>query len=281
MQGKCYCCKEKWAWYNLMLPFSGRWFIFSSIEILGQGRIMRKYIVLLIVGLAVAASGGWLFTNGSGRIESEDREVEPFSELKIKSETYVTRADFEVFITQENTFSLVVEADDNILPMIQSEVSEGMLTIWNDEWFRSSNNVRIYVSSPHWRVIVIDGFAVLKTQTPLDTDGMHLTINGNGRVDMDIETEEMDVDINGRGNIELGGAARTFSVEINGQADIDALSFVAQEAEIEINGIGDVSLEVVKKLDVEINGFGNVKYIGAPDVSPEINGSGEIERLDK
>lgn len=242
---------------------------------------MKKITVLIALCVVVTTYSGWLFTNGSGRIESETREVEPFSELKIKGETYVTRADFEVFITQEDTFSLVIEADDNILPMIESEVREGMLTIWNDEWFRSSNNVRIYISSPHWRVIVVDGFAVLNTQTPLDTDAMKLTINGNGRVDINVQAEEMDIDINGRGNIELGGAAEAFSVEINGQADIDALSFVAQEAEIEINGIGDVSLEVAKNLDIEINGFGNVKYIGDPDLSQEINGSGEIERLDK
>ncbi|MCK5833845.1 hypothetical protein KAH81_09295 [bacterium] len=48
---------------------------------------------------------------------------------KIKGETYLTRADFEIFLSQDSVYSLFVEADDNILPMIKDEVRDYQLVV--------------------------------------------------------------------------------------------------------------------------------------------------------
>jgi len=243
--------------------------------------MMRKYSMLLTLCFVITASAGWLFTNGSGRIESENREVAQFTEVRIKGETYVTRADFEVFLTQDASHALVIEADDNILPMVKSEVRGGTLTIWNDEWFRSSNNVRIYISSPEFRKVHIDGLAEVKTQTPILSPRFEITINGSGRVDLNIDAETLDAIINGRGDIGLVGQTDRLRIQINGHGNIDALSLTSKSADVTINGAGDVALEALETLDIEINGIGKVLYIGSPDVKPSITGSGKIERIDE
>lgn len=243
--------------------------------------MLKKITVLIALSVVVTTYSGWLFTNGSGRIESENREVEQFTEIRIKGETYVTRADFEVFLTQDDAHALVIEADDNILPMVKSEVRGGTLTIWNEEWFRSSNNVRIYISAPEFRKVHIDGLAEVKTRTPIVSRRFEITINGSGRVDLNIDSETLDATINGRGDIGLVGQAESLRVQINGHGNIDALSLTSKSADVTINGVGDVALEALETLNITINGVGKVLYIGSPDVHPEITGSGKIERIDE
>src|ERR1700731_2555167 len=84
---------------------------------------MKKFLLLLGVLGLIAGCG---FFNkeivGSGTIVSERRPVVNFTSVVFTGQGNLT-------IKQSDTESLQIETDDNLLPLIKSEVSNGILYI--------------------------------------------------------------------------------------------------------------------------------------------------------
>ena len=60
--------------------------------------------------------------NGSGHVETETRQVSGFTGIDLAGSGEVT-------IEQGDAESLTIEADDNVLPELTSEVSDSVLTL--------------------------------------------------------------------------------------------------------------------------------------------------------
>ena len=83
---------------------------------------IRQWIVLSAGVLAMVGCAGPGLTQGSGHVRSESRAVQGFDQV-------VLTGSGELAITQGCAESLTIEAEDNILPLLRSDVSSGRLTL--------------------------------------------------------------------------------------------------------------------------------------------------------
>src|SRR5690242_3992270 len=92
------------------------------------------WIILLIV-VAVAFSGCKFGRGiaGSGNRKSEKRDVKSFNAID-------TSGAYEVNVTCQKPASVEIEADDNILPLIKTEVRDGTLFVSSEQEFHSSKS---------------------------------------------------------------------------------------------------------------------------------------------
>ncbi|HSG99213.1 MAG TPA: head GIN domain-containing protein [candidate division Zixibacteria bacterium] len=190
---------------------------------------------------------------GSGNVTTEKRDVSDFNIIAIQNAT-----DIEITIGPE--FSAVIEAEDNLLEYITTDVRRKTL----------------YVDDVDGYSISTRNGSTLKITMPSLAG---LEINGSSNVTADgLKEELLVIEISGSGDIALSGEAREVEVEIDGSGDVDAREFSAAEAVIEINGSGDVRMKVSDHLDVNINGSGDVTYYGEPRVRKRIYGSGDLRQ---
>src|SRR3954466_2693296 len=100
---------------------------------------------LLIILVAVAAvSGGCKFNRGiagSGNRRSEKRELKSFNAIE-------TGGAFEINVTCQKPTSFEIEADDNILPLIKTEVRDGILVVSSDKEFHTAKSAVLRISLP-------------------------------------------------------------------------------------------------------------------------------------
>lgn len=247
---------------------------------------MKKsvFFVFLILALtSLACSGltvsfgdndnrnGGIRIVGSGEAVTETREIGPFSRISFDSIG-------ELNITQGDSVSLTVRAEENIMPRITTEVRNDTLHIDMDR------GISIDVNQPITFTLVV---------TNLD----EINLNGLGNIDMpELQTEELLVEVNGAGGIEINNlAADRFeaslnglgSVEIRGEVDeqtiripgsgnFDGENLRSQSANVTISGLGTANVWVIEALDVEISGAGNVNYYGSPSVRQNVNGLGRV-----
>ncbi|GAJ20157.1 unnamed protein product, partial [marine sediment metagenome] len=89
-------------------------------------KIIKMALIIAVISvLAVfAASCKWTIglVRGSGDIETEERDVSGFHKVYLEGIG-------NLIITQGDEESLVIEADDNIIPLIRADVSGDRLTI--------------------------------------------------------------------------------------------------------------------------------------------------------
>jgi len=189
---------------------------------------------------------------------------------------------FNVYVSSGSQ-SLKIEAEENLLPYIETYVDGSVLHVETKEdfWLRPSREVKIFVSSPEFKSIHSYGSGdIIGQSTITDSSKLELGVSGSADIKMDVDAPSVDAAIHGSGNIDLRGETKTFSGEIHGSGDVKAMGLKSEDATIRIYGSGDADLFASAKLDVHIGGSGDVRYKGNAQVSSSIAGSGTVKKVE-
>ena len=221
---------------------------------------MRRHLCIflaLTAPLAAACDGLTISdgdsVKGSGTIVTETRDVSGFNGVEV-----VGSGDVTIEVTGAET--LAITADDNLLPLLTSDVLEDTLQLGVEP------DTSISPSAPiGYRITVVD-IAGLSVFGSAD-----FSVTG-------IDAASFGVDIAGSGNVELEGSASSLAIDIRGSGDVDGAGLTVGSASVDISGSGDVVVNATDELDVSISGLGNVEYIGSPAIDQSVSGSGQISQ---
>jgi hypothetical protein len=207
---------------------------------------------LVTVGSACSSITGDAVT-GSGTLRTESRDVARFSTIELTGSG-------DVIIEQNGTESLSIEAEDNLLPNLTSDVSNGTLQLGTTE------GVDLHHTQP-----------VTYRVTVADLAGLRLSGSGSLTA-VGITTPAISIDISGSGDVTMDGMADNQTVTISGSGDYSARDLLSRNASAEISGSGNVTVNTLDVLNAKISGSGDATYAGNPQVSQHISGSGQLRR---
>lgn len=243
--------------------------------------------LLLSVGLLAAgapvmqAQAGplsWLGSGervqGSGKIVKQNREVGHFTSLTIG-----IGADVE--IRQGNTEGVIVEADDNLQPLIETVVENGTLRIRPAKKNLSleSRNMKVIVMARTLERMSIGGSGSV-TADKLRGENLTIDIGGSGSFSIgQLDSESLAVALGGSGSLKAAGNTERLQVSIGGSGRVQVGQLQARDAVISIGGSGQATVWAKKSLSLSVAGSGDINYYGDPQISKSIMGSGSIKRL--
>ena len=212
-----------------------------------------KKIVLLIVLLSLAAGCHMVHHGipGSGKIQKEKREIGNFNSIW-------TEGAFEIEIVCQKPQSLEIEGDDNILPLISTEVSNNVLHIRNVRGYSVSRPITLRISVP-------------------DLQG--ITSSGSGLIEVSgVKNEKFEINANGAPTIRASGETKALNIDANGAGKIDTSRLRSARVEVDSKGVSSVDVHAVEQLDVTVSGPSQVSYRGNPVVHQTVNGPGSVEK---
>lgn len=205
---------------------------------------------ILVVALA-ACETSIVFETGSGDIVTESRDVSGFDEILLKGSGSVR-------VNLTGTESLRVEADDNLMDNVTTEVHDGVLEL--------STKGRINLSQE-----------VVYTVTAARLDWV--TIEGSGTVVVEgLDNEKFSAEISGSGEVVASGVSDDLAVFVSGSGRYEGADLTSRTGLVDISGSGRALVNVTDELEAEISGSGEVEYIGDPSLNTRISGSGDISR---
>ncbi len=209
------------------------------------------FLFALIGGLVAANStsfgkiGGNFFNfslkvgseKGSGRMASEVRQLTDFHAIDVGGT-------FEVEIVAQRDFSVEVEADDNLLPLITTEVRRGVLRIKSERRLSSENPLKIRISAPDIDALEVSGAA-------------RLSLSG-------LKNTGIAVDSSGASKIKLAGETAKLSVDVSGASKVEAEALKTDAASVEASGASHVDVNVTGELKTDASGASRISYTGTP-----------------
>jgi Putative auto-transporter adhesin, head GIN domain len=215
---------------------------------------MRKFallLVLLVLPAAACRHGMRSDIRGSGKREIQQRDVAAFTSIS-------TEGTFNIEVVCQKPQSLEVEGDDNILPLVRSEVSNNVLRISVLRSYSTSEPVTFRISVP-------------------DLDG--LSVSGAGKIEVSgLKNDKFEIDASGAPTIKVAGNTKVIDIDTNGAAKIDTHRLHASRGVVDSKGVSKVDLDVSDQLDVTISGPSSVTYQGDPTVNKTIHGPGKVEK---
>ncbi len=213
---------------------------------------------------------------GSGHVITETRGVSNFDRVSMGGSG-------ELILTQGDNESLTVEADDNIMEYIKTEVEGRTLVLGLDSDGRSISTtqpIRFTLMVKNLVGLDLAGSGRVDAGS-IDTDRLDVDVSGSGTMEIDsLAAETLGVSISGSGRVELAtGEVEKQDIEMSGSGGFRAGKLRSQEVSIEISGSGSAVVWAQESLEVSISGSGDVEYYGRPRITQQVSGSGSIKSL--
>jgi hypothetical protein len=234
---------------------------------------MKKILLFAIMLLMGALSYGQKI-KGTGPTVTKSLSIAPFSTMECSM-----AADVE--ITQGNTQSVSIEGQQNIIDMIQTDVTDGKWRIrlpkgtWSDY-----DNLKIKITMKEIRGLGMAGSGSIVTTNQIKTEDLQLGLSGSGKITVDADAEYIDCGISGSGDIYLKGKAKELNIGTSGSGDLKAVDCVVSKVKIGISGSGDCQVNASESIEAGIAGSGSVRYKGRPRIKSSVSGSGSISSMD-
>jgi hypothetical protein len=210
---------------------------------------------------------------GSGVVKSQTREVNDFHAIEIEYPA-------QIIITQGKAASVKVEAEDNVLPGLITQVKNGTLNIF----YKSDDGKHVNPTKAVKITIVVKSLDDVQfssagelTINGLKTDELDFSLNGAGKVVLDdITAKTIKLDLSGAGSLEASGVVDALDVNISGFGSYEGADLHSQTAKINISGAGSATTWVDDELDASVSGAGSINYYGSPSVSKNVSGVGSV-----
>ena len=187
---------------------------------------------------------------GSGQTGTEVRELSGFRKIDASGV-------FQVEIVAQKDFSVEVEADDNLLQYITTEVRRGVLKLETERKFNTSNPIRVRISAPDIEGIESSGAA-------------NVVLTG-------LNNAGLEIDSSGASKIKVSGETAKLVVDVSGATQVDAVGLAAENANVEASGASTVELLVNGNLKTNASGASTIRYAGSPrDVVKKSSGASTV-----
>lgn len=238
-------------------------------------RSITRYFLafLLIAGTAYTFAA----SKAMAQQKTEDRHLSGFHAIDVGGP-------YDVTLTQGNTESVRVEAPEDVIGHVTTEVEDGVLKIYdkrhNFHWsdmFGHHKKILVYVTIKDVNSIVVSGSGDVTFRNGLHADKMNLHVSGSGDVDGELEVKNLETSISGSGDVKLTGHAETSAVRVSGSGDYSARGLITTNTDVHVSGSGDAKIYASNKVDASVSGSGDISYSGHPkNVNKSKSGSGDI-----
>lgn len=229
---------------------------------------------LLLTGCGIRyASGGQLlarFVNADGPSEREVYTPGSFSAIELRGNGNVT-------LTRGSP-QVVIEGSRNQIDLVSVRVEENTLIIEPLERVSFQPGIDITISIS--RITGFDSYGVFNLKTsgsPLDASNVVFEVKGSGNYSFLVNGSKISVTHNGFGTVQFTGVAQALVANVNATGSFDARNLLVDEAEVEVNGVGNAYVYASDKLIARANGVGSITYRGnPPELEKQVRGVGRI-----
>ncbi|TSA26313.1 MAG: DUF2807 domain-containing protein [Bacteroidetes bacterium] len=240
-------------------------------------KTMSKIGILLFIFILAGGSKAKsmpAFADRNEAVKKETRTVGPFTGIKVSGA-------FEVFIKQTGTPGVVVEADEEILPYITTEVEGDILRIaskkappklWNDV-----HTLHVYITVADLNSLDISGAVEVTTQTEIKGEKMGIEISGAVEADLNLNLQKLSMELRGASEIKIKGQAQEVSIETSGASELDAFDFDVKDFSIIASGAAEANVFASGTLKISASGACDVRYKGNASVNAHTSGACSVK----
>jgi len=216
---------------------------------------MRKATLLVMFAVLVAAFSACHLgkgVRGSGNRKTEKRDLAAFK-------TIDATGAYEIEVSCQKPASFEIETDDNILPLIKTEVRGGVLYVTTEKSYNPTRGVTLRISLPELIAVSSRGAGEINVQ--------------------DAKSDDLKIESEGAASIKAAGRVKNVTIESAGAGDIDTSRLQAEKAKVTVAGAASVSVYSTEQLDVSVAGVGSVAYSGNPKiVNKSVSGIGSVNK---
>jgi hypothetical protein len=220
-------------------------------------------------GKTVVQVGATPTTVGSGTVAKQEREVAGFRKVSAQQGVQVT-----VDVGDEDR--VTVEADDNLLPLIETRIDGRTLEIRVTASLETANPLKVTVKAKK-----IDGLSASSgckiVARQVAGESLDVEAGSGSSVTVDAKVERLTVALSSGSSVTAAGRADQLTLEASSGANFHGEELTAASAKVEASSGANAKLQVTSQLDAEASSGASVRYAGsAANVKSRTSSGGSV-----
>ena len=240
---------------------------------------MKSLKIILTLALFATLSScnldiSWGQVTGNGNVVTEERPVyDGFERVR-------GSAGLDVYLTEGNENKIVVEADENLLEIIETDVTNGRLHITTRKSIGRAKSKKVHVT--YTKLVQVGASSGADVIGNSVLRGEEITLESSSGADLEIEVDARDVyaETSSGADLKVSGKATSLRASASSGSDLKARNLEVLTCNADASSGADITVNVKERLDGEASCGGDIKYYGNPEaVSARDGYSGSIRKM--
>ena len=242
------------------------------------------FLTFAALCISLAATTHATTVRGEGHyVEKTLSQLAPFHAIEV-------RGNAQVDVWQQPTQQVSVSGKQNLVALADIRVENNTLIVDFKQpvHIKGTHALQVTVAIPKVEALSVRGLG----RGPFENESLRISASDNAyltanslkaqnlwvqalnKAEIDLEhltVQNLEAAIFDKAELELSGHAQTARLTNNSQEDIEADNLRVHQAQVIVNGKGDIEVFATQQLNAQASGPGKIKYHGQPLVTREGN----------
>ncbi|MCM4169126.1 hypothetical protein KCTC52924_00107 [Arenibacter antarcticus] len=238
---------------------------------------LARITIALILALLFSSCGFDInFGNGkkgNGNIEEDQRTVSgDFSGVSASE-------GLDVYITQGTDYEILVEADENVIDLIATELKNGVLQIHTIKNIGRATK-KIYVTLPEITVLKTSSGADLIAKSAVRAETIQLNASSGSELQIDdLNADKVSANTSSGADLKIAGQATTFYSNASSGSAIKASDLTTAVCRANASSGARITVNVTESLSADASSGADIQYTGNAKVEGKRSSSGSVRQL--
>ena len=226
-----------------------------------------KIIVTATLSLFLISCNFDMGVEGNGNVITKERILDgSFDQIEVSR-------GLDVYLTQSQTESLTVQADENLHAIIITKIDGNVLKIYADKNIRYSATQKIMVNFKNLtKISAVSGSDIYSTGIISGND-LELDSASGGDIDIQVKVTSLQCQASSGSDIKIKGTAKQLLAKASSGSDIKATNLNTLTTNATASSGADITVNVSNELTAKAESGGSIKYLGNPE---KVNNSGNV-----
>ena len=232
-----------------------------------------KVLIAVVLTLSLTACNINLGIKGNGNVVTEDRPVtENFNDIQAS-------AGIEVYLTQGSENRISVEADENLLPYIVTDIKNEVLKISISENIRNSKSMKVHVTFIDVKSIKASSGSEISSNSVIKSKQLSVISSSGAEIDLEIFSQDVTAEASSGADIKIIGKASTLTAKASSGSEVNAKELLTINCRAQASSGADISINTRDNLDTNVSSGASINYYGNPNsVNSNKSSSGSVNR---
>ncbi len=230
-------------------------------------KVWYTTMVCLLVTFSLTVGSCIPHIHGNGNVVKEERHVSNFDAISAST-------GIQVLITQDNFEKVVVEADENILKILKTEISGGKLKIYLEEGVLHAKKMSVYVTVKTLKSVEGSAGSSVKSENKINADDMRVHASSGSSVHMEVSCNQLKVDSSSGSSMKVTGTAKSIKADSSSGSTLNASDLVAESGEASASSGAGLKINVTKDVKAHASSGAGITISGNPSIRDTNSSSG-------
>ncbi|MCF6308476.1 MAG: DUF2807 domain-containing protein [Flavobacteriaceae bacterium] len=233
---------------------------------------IKIILVLFLVTSLVSCQFGQ--TKGNGNVVTEERNVTADFD-KVRGSSGI-----DVYLTKGTENKIVVEADENLQDIIETNISNGKLTIRTSQNIGWAKAKKVHVTYVSLTSIEASSGADVIGNSVIRSENLSLNASSGSDLEVEVFSKNITAESSSGADLNVSGKANYLDASASSGSDLNAKKLQVVTCSAKASSGASISVNVKDKLNAKASSGGDVKYYGDPvSVTKKDGHSGSIRKM--